>query len=114
MGADTRQPAGRAGTFRRVGCGSPGGFVPMLRADGYDAGIDPQAPDDAHYQPIEFERAEPPHQVDAVIASTSLHHVADPAVRAKLPLDLVDRSSAGRSGRRSRVRVRRSRPLPLL
>src|SRR5207302_766537 len=33
------------------------GFVPMLRADGYDAvGIDPQAPDDARYQPIEFER----------------------------------------------------------
>ena len=63
-----------------VGCGSLGGFVPMLRADGYDAvGIDPQAPDDAHYQPIEFERAELPHQVDAVIASTSLHHVADPA-----------------------------------
>jgi len=60
-------------------------------------------PDDAHYQPIEFERAEQPHQVDAVIASTSLHHVADPAVRAKLPLDFVDRSSAGRSGRRSAV-----------
>src|SRR5207245_3198229 len=34
-----------------------GGFVPMLPADGYDAvGIDPQAPDDARYQPIEFER----------------------------------------------------------
>jgi len=94
-----------------VGCGSLGGFVPMLRADGYDAvGIDPQAPDDAHYQPIEFERAELPHQIDAVIASTSLHHVAHPAVRGKLPLDLIDRSSAGRSGRRSRVRVP-SRPL---
>ena len=63
-----------------VGCGPLGGFVPMLRADGYDAiGIDPQAPDDAHYQRIEFERAELPHQVDAIIASTSLHHVADPA-----------------------------------
>src|SRR6266700_3309067 len=63
-----------------VGCGSLGGFVPMLRADGYDAvGIAPQAPKDAHYPRIEFERAELPHQVDAVIASTSLHHVADPA-----------------------------------
>src|SRR6266508_1340637 len=63
-----------------VGCGPLGGFVPMLSADGYDAvGIDPRAPDDAHYQRIEFERAELPHQVDAVIASTSLHHVADPA-----------------------------------
>src|SRR6266496_258637 len=64
-----------------VGCGPLGGFVPMLRADGYDAvGIDPQAPKDAHYQRIEFERAELPYQVDAVIASTSLHHVADPAL----------------------------------
>ncbi len=46
----------------------------------YDAvGIDPRAPDDAHYQRIEFERAELPRQVDAVVASTSLHHVADPA-----------------------------------
>jgi hypothetical protein len=73
-----------------------------------------ESTDDAHYQPIEFERAVPPHQVDAVIASTSLHHVADPAVRAKLPLDLVDRSSAGRSARRSRVRVPSLRPLPHL
>jgi hypothetical protein len=56
-----------------------GGFVPMLRAKGYDAvGIDPQAPEQPHYQRIEFERDElPPH--DAVVASTSLHHVADPA-----------------------------------
>jgi len=63
-----------------VGCGPLGGFVPMLRANRYDAvGIDPRAPDDAHYQRIEFERAELPRQVDAVVASTSLHHVADPA-----------------------------------
>src|SRR6266566_6284074 len=63
-----------------VGCGPLGGFVPMLRANRYDAvGIDPQAPDAAHYQRIEFERAELPRQVDAVVASTSLHHVADPA-----------------------------------
>src|SRR5207248_7142310 len=74
-----RLPAAPARVLE-VGCGSLGGFIPMLRADGYDAlGIDPQAPDDADYQPIEFERAELPHQFDAVIASTSLHHVADPA-----------------------------------
>ncbi len=59
-----------------VGCGPLGGFVPMLRSDGYDAiGIDPEAPDEAHYQRIQFEHAELPQQVDAVIASTSLHHV---------------------------------------
>jgi SAM-dependent methyltransferase len=63
-----------------IGCGPLGGFVPMLRSNGYDAvGIDPQAPEEAHYQRIEFERAELPQQVAAVVASTSLHHVADPA-----------------------------------
>ena len=63
-----------------VGCGPLGGFVPMLRANRYEAvGIDPRAPDDAHYQRIEFERAELPRQVDAFVASTSLRHVADPA-----------------------------------
>ena len=52
----------------------------MLRADGYDAvGIDPEAPPEAHYQRIEFERAELPEHLDAVVASTSLHHVADAA-----------------------------------
>lgn len=63
-----------------VGCGPLGGFVPLLRANGYDAvGIDPHAPDEAHYQRIEFERAELPPRVDAIVASTSLHHVANPA-----------------------------------
>src|SRR5437764_7660461 len=63
-----------------LGCGPLGGFVPMLRAGSYDAVcIDPQAPEEAHYQRIEFERADLPQQVDAVIASTSLHHIADPA-----------------------------------
>ena len=65
-----------------VGCGSLGGFVPMLRAEGYDAvGIDPQAPDDARYQRIEFERAElpikstpsspPPHSITLPIQPRS-------------------------------------------
>src|SRR5947199_88780 len=50
-----------------IGCGPLGGFVPMLRANGYDAlGIDPQAPEEPHYQRIEFERAELPPQVDRV------------------------------------------------
>ena len=63
-----------------VGCGRSGGFVPFLLADGYDAlGVDPNAPDGAHYRQAEFEHAELAGQVDAVIASTSLHHVADPA-----------------------------------
>jgi SAM-dependent methyltransferase len=63
-----------------VGCGPLGGFVPMFRADGYDAiGIDPEAPDGPHYQQTQFERAELPQHVDAVVASASLHHVSNPA-----------------------------------
>ena len=63
-----------------VGCGPLGGFVPMLLASGYDPlGIDPEAPEAAHYQRLEFELADLPHPLEAVIASTSLHHVADPA-----------------------------------
>ena len=80
----TRLPAPPARVVE-IGCGPLGGFVPMLRADGYDAvGIDPQAPAQPHYQRLEFERAELLPQVDAVVASTSLHHVADPA-------DVIDR-----------------------
>ena len=77
-----------------VGCGSSGGFVPMLLESGYHAvGIDPQAPDGAHYLQVEFERADLPGPLDAVVASTSLHHVADPA-------EVVERMAAvlGRGG----------------
>jgi SAM-dependent methyltransferase len=52
----------------------------MLRARGYDAiGIDPKAPSGPHYLQVDFEHAELPQQLDAVVASTSLHHVANPA-----------------------------------
>ena len=78
-----------------LGCGSGGGFVPILRAGGYDAiGIDPEAPAEVHYQRIEFERAELPEQLEAIVASTSLHHVSDPA-------EVIDRiTSALTSGGR--------------
>jgi SAM-dependent methyltransferase len=65
-------------TVLDIGCGPLGGFVPALLADGYDAaGIDPQAPEGPGYHRIEFERYRSPRPVDAVAASTSLHHVAD-------------------------------------
>jgi SAM-dependent methyltransferase len=61
-----------------VGCGPLGGFVPMLRSSGYEAvGVDPEAPDGADYRRVEFEQAASFTELDAVIASTSLHHVAD-------------------------------------
>jgi SAM-dependent methyltransferase len=63
-----------------IGCGGLGGFVPMLRAGGYEAvGVDPEAPEGAEYRRAEFERVEPFCDLDAVVASTSLHHVDDPA-----------------------------------
>ena len=68
-----------------LGCGSLGGFVPMLRSGGYHAtGIDPDAPDGSDYERTTFEDAALPDRADAVVASASLHHVEDPA-------DVVDR-----------------------
>ncbi len=61
-----------------VGCGSAGGFVPMLAAEGYAAvGVDPVAPAEPGFHQVEFEHYEPPQPVAAVIASNSLHHVGD-------------------------------------
>lgn len=61
-----------------IGCGPLGGFVPMLRSAGYQAiGVDPEAPEGPWYQRVEFERYETPAPVQAVVACTSLHHVAD-------------------------------------
>jgi SAM-dependent methyltransferase len=61
-----------------LGCGSLGGFVPELDGSGYAAlGIDPNAPEGPAYRRTEFERSELPERVDAVVASVSLHHVAD-------------------------------------
>lgn len=61
-----------------VGCGTLGGLVPRLLALGYDTvGVDPEAPDEPAYRRIEVEQYEPPAPVDAIVACTSLHHVAD-------------------------------------
>lgn len=59
----------------------------MLRSSGYDAvGVDPEAPNEVDYRRIEFEQVDLPEKVDAVVASTSLHHVADPA-------EVIDRAA---------------------
>jgi SAM-dependent methyltransferase len=61
-----------------IGCGPLGGFVAMLRSAGYDAvGVDPEAPEGPWYHRLEFERYALPAPVQAVVACTSLHHVAD-------------------------------------
>ncbi len=61
-----------------VGCGPVGGFVPPLRAEGYDAeGVDPEAPDGPFYHRVQFERYDARQSAAAVVASNSLHHVSD-------------------------------------
>lgn len=61
-----------------LGCGPLGGFVPRLQAAGYEAtGIDPEAPLGPAYRQAEFERSDVPRPVAAIVACTSLHHVAD-------------------------------------
>jgi SAM-dependent methyltransferase len=61
-----------------VGCGTVGGFVPALLEGDYQAvGVDPEAPEGPDYLRIEFEQYEPPHPMECVVASLSLHHVAD-------------------------------------
>ncbi len=65
-------------TVLELGCGSAGGFVAALRERGYEAvGIDPNAPSAPGFHQIGFEQYEPPEPVDAIVASRSLHHVAD-------------------------------------
>jgi len=82
-----------------IGCGPLGGFVPMLRSSGYDAvGVDPKAPDGEDYRRGEFEHVELVQDVDAVVASTSLHHVVDPAV-------VVDRVASSLASRGTLVVV---------
>ena len=61
-----------------IGCGPLGGFVPRLGQAGYEAtGIDPKAPEGPSYRQAEFEHADIGGPVDAIVASLSLHHVAD-------------------------------------
>lgn len=61
-----------------IGCGPLGGFVPWLLQEGYAAvGVDPEAPPGPNYRGIRFEEYAPTRAVDAVVASTSLHHVDD-------------------------------------
>jgi len=50
-----------------LGCGPRGGFVPVLRREGYHAvGVDAEAPG---YHRVEFERYRPPERVHAVVAA---------------------------------------------
>jgi SAM-dependent methyltransferase len=61
-----------------LGCGRRGGFVPFMAAAGYQPiGVDPEAPEGSHYRQAPFEDVDLGPDFDAVVASVSLHHVAD-------------------------------------
>jgi SAM-dependent methyltransferase len=61
-----------------VGCGTLGGFVPALLGSGHQAvGVDPEAPEGSDYRRVELEHYDQPQPVECVVASLSLHHVAD-------------------------------------
>jgi SAM-dependent methyltransferase len=61
-----------------IGCGPLGGFVPALELLGHDVvGVDPEAPEGDAFVRTEFEQYDVGRPLDAVIASTSLHHVRD-------------------------------------
>jgi SAM-dependent methyltransferase len=61
-----------------IGCGPLGGFVPFLRDAGQQPlGVDPEAPAGPEYRQARFEDTDVGVGVEAVIASASLHHVAD-------------------------------------
>ncbi len=61
-----------------LGCGEAGGHLAALLSTGFDAvGVDPEAPERPGYRRLAFEDYVPDAALDAVIASLSLHHVAD-------------------------------------
>jgi SAM-dependent methyltransferase len=61
-----------------VGCGTLGGFVRRLRDAGYEAtGVDPEAPAGPWFRQSEFDTDSAPAPAAAIVACTSLHHVAD-------------------------------------
>ena len=64
-------------TVLEIGCGTLGSFVPVLLDGGYQAvGVDPEAPEGLDYRQV-GSRATPRRVVESVVASLSLHHVAD-------------------------------------
>jgi SAM-dependent methyltransferase len=61
-----------------IGCGPLGGFVPAMQLVGHEVvGVDPEAPEGDAFVRTQFEQYDVGHPLDAVIASTSLHHVRD-------------------------------------
>ena len=65
-------------TVLEIGCGTLGGFVPVLLDGGYQAvGVDPEALEGPDYRRVEFEGYAPAVAGGVRGRLLSLHHVAD-------------------------------------
>lgn len=61
-----------------IGCGPAGDLAYAIAAAGYDIlAVDPVAPDGPLFRRIPFEDFDDPGPFDAVVASLSMHHIAD-------------------------------------
>jgi SAM-dependent methyltransferase len=61
-----------------IGCGPVGDLTYALAGAGYDVvAVDPVAPEGPHFRRIPFEDFAEAGQFDAVVASLSMHHLAD-------------------------------------
>ncbi|SEM14356.1 class I SAM-dependent methyltransferase [Streptacidiphilus jiangxiensis] len=69
------------GSVLEIGCGVLGGFVPLLRDEGYHAvGVDPEVPEAPDFVRSRYEDYRPDAEdlpFDAVVGCLSFHHVED-------------------------------------
>ena len=73
-----------------IGCGPVGDLTSAIAAAGYDiVAVDPLAPEGPRFRRIPFEDFTEPGPFDAVVASLSMHHMADLTRTAAAIIDLL-------------------------
>jgi SAM-dependent methyltransferase len=73
-----------------IGCGPVGDLTSAIAAAGYDIiAVDPLAPEGPRFRRIPFEDFTDPGPFDAVVASLSMHHMADLTRTAAAIVDLL-------------------------
>src|SRR4051812_15778517 len=73
-----------------IGCGPVGDLTYAIAAAGYETvAVDPVAPEGPLFRSIPFEDFTEPEPFDAVVASLSMHHIADLKQTAHRIVDLL-------------------------